>query len=299
MQRIGLSEFLEELRSCLLPRAWSEEILAKAGLWPSVGICSLLRELLHSKQISETWSKSIRALAHALKCLQRYQRLFRLAIAGDQQAFSAEYLNSATESQQDLDGIEPLIFEIEQDIRLRQVQVDVARDMISPPPHANSLIQLTMGQGKTKVILPTVACLLADGTQLVQVVLLKQLLPEMLPDVRLSLGGLISKPIVYLPISRSTKLTEAKVNELMSIYQDCMSSGAIIFTTRESLLSLQHLGYDHILSGGNAAVADKILTLNHWIAQHGRVIIDEADAVLDHKYEQCYALGSPTGFSRW
>jgi hypothetical protein len=67
--------------------------------------------------------------------------------------------------------------------------------------------------------------------------------------------------------------------------------------------TLQHLGYDKLLSGEDQIVAQKLLKLSKWVERNERLILDEADAVLDHKYELCYAVGGPSSFSvapeRW
>ena len=66
-----------------------------------------------------------------------------------------------------------LVFEIENDIAIRPVQDQVARELITPSSGKNSVLQLNMGEGKSSVIVPIVAWALADGKKLVRIVVLK------------------------------------------------------------------------------------------------------------------------------
>ena len=63
---------------------------------------------------------------------------------------------------------------------MRQVQVEIASEMIKPPSNKNTALQLNMGEGKSSVIVPIVAATLADGKQLARVVVLKALSRQML-----------------------------------------------------------------------------------------------------------------------
>jgi hypothetical protein len=67
------------------------------------------------------------------------------------------------------------LLEIEQGIAIRSVQNTIAAAMRSPPltGKMNSVMQLNMGEGKSSVIVPIVAAALADGEQLVRVVVAK------------------------------------------------------------------------------------------------------------------------------
>lgn len=58
---------------------------------------------------------------------------------------------------------------------IRRVQVDVANEMISPRSGKNTAMQLNMGEGKSSMIVPISAAVLADGDQVVCVIVPKAL----------------------------------------------------------------------------------------------------------------------------
>jgi hypothetical protein len=58
-----------------------------------------------------------------------------------------------------------------------------------------------MGLGKSSVIVPIDAVALADGTQLVRVVVLKPLAMQMFQLLAAKLGGMLNRRIVYMPFS--------------------------------------------------------------------------------------------------
>lgn len=60
-----------------------------------------------------------------------------------------------------------LVFEAEGQIQIRPAQHRVAEHLISNP---GSIVQLNMGEGKTRVILPMLVLARADGSRLVRVV---------------------------------------------------------------------------------------------------------------------------------
>ena len=58
---------------------------------------------------------------------------------------------------------------------IRNAQVDVTREIISPSTGSNSITQLNIGEGKSSVIRPIAAIALADYRKLVRVIVLKPL----------------------------------------------------------------------------------------------------------------------------
>ncbi|KAH7127984.1 hypothetical protein B0J13DRAFT_627710 [Dactylonectria estremocensis] len=66
-----------------------------------------------------------------------------------------------------------LLLECESEIMIREVQKQIAREMISPLKNNNSVMQLSMGEGKSSVIVPIVATALGNGKQLVRVIVAK------------------------------------------------------------------------------------------------------------------------------
>ena len=65
--------------------------------------------------------------------------------------------------------------QIDGNFMARDIQIRVTEEMISPSSGQNSILQLNMGEGKSSVIVPMAATMLANGRTLVCVVVLKSL----------------------------------------------------------------------------------------------------------------------------
>eukprot|EP00882_Tetradesmus_deserticola_P023299 GHRQ01025352.1.p1 GENE.GHRQ01025352.1~~GHRQ01025352.1.p1 ORF type:complete len:119 (-),score=47.40 GHRQ01025352.1:254-610(-) len=57
-----------------------------------------------------------------------------------------------------------LVFEVEGQLQIRPAQYDIAQHLLANP---GAIMQLNMGEGKTRVILPMLALHWADGSRLV------------------------------------------------------------------------------------------------------------------------------------
>ena len=74
---------------------------------------------------------------------------------------------------------------------------------MSPRSRNNTVMQVNMGEGKSSVIIPICAAALADGNQLVRVIVPKSLIPQTLEVLTDRLSGLVNKPICHLTFSRN------------------------------------------------------------------------------------------------
>lgn len=88
-----------------------------------------------------------------------------------------------------------LLLEVENNILIRQEQAQIAREMVSPSSGSNSVMQLNMGLGKSSVVVPMAAAALADGTQLVRVIVLRPLAMQMFHLLAKKLGGMLNRRI--------------------------------------------------------------------------------------------------------
>ena len=102
-----------------------------------------------------------------------------------------------------------LLLEIQNQILIRPVQIDIAREIIKAE---SGVVLADMGIGKSSTILPMVVTALATGSSLVRVIVLKPLANEMLRILSRSLSGLVGRAVYFLPISRQTTLTETTLS---------------------------------------------------------------------------------------
>ena len=178
----------------------------------------------------------------------------------------------------------------------RPVQLDVAREMISPSSNRNISLQLNMGEGKSSVIVPLVASTLADGSNLLRVVTLKPLSNQMFQLLVNRLSGLLNRPIFYVPFSRSLHMNSSLVNSIGSLYRRCAAEGGVLVVQPEHMLSqkLMHIDYT-LTSHGNdkkrSAVARELGVLQDWVAKSSRDVLDESDELLHVRYQLVYTAG--------
>ena len=112
-------------------------------------------------------------------------------------------------------------------------------EMISPRSGGNTVTQVNMGEGKSSVIVPIAAATLADGHQLVRVVVPKALTSQMMYLLVDRLGGLANRPVYRLPFSRPGHFSTNQINDLQREMSECMEERGILLVQPEHVLSLK------------------------------------------------------------
>jgi hypothetical protein len=134
-------------------------------------------------------------------------------------------------------------------------------ELISPQSGENTVMQLNMGEGKSSVIIPIAAAALADGNQLVRVMVPKALTVQMFELLVGRLGGLTNRPIYHLPFCRSTPNSEHGSGEVISLKVDhlhrfmsqCMAEHGILLVQPEHVISLKLMGVEQQIREGKLA----------------------------------------------
>ena len=131
-----------------------------------------------------------------------------------------------------------------------------------PRSGENTVMQVNMGEGKSSVIIPIAAAALADGKQLVRVVVPKALTVQMFELLVSRLGGLANRAIYHLPFSRNPiysrggKVVSLQVDDLQKLMSQCMTERGIVLVQPEHVLSLK-------LMNINKQIREGMLTTNH------------------------------------
>src|SRR5882757_6973727 len=120
--------------------------------------------------------------------------------------------------------------------------------MISPRSKRNISLQLNMGEGKSSVIVPLVASILADGSNLVRIVTLKPLSSQMFQLLVGRLSGLLNRPIFYIPFSRSLRMDTSLVDTISCLYRRCVAEGGVLVIQPEHMLSQKLMHTDFLLA---------------------------------------------------
>ena len=164
--------------------------------------------------------------------------------------------------------------------------------MIAPRSGDNTAMQLNMGEGKSSVIVPIVAVVLANGDQLVRVIVPKPLMAQTLHVLADRLGGLTNRRIYYIPFSRSLEVDDQKVACLRQIMLECIEEHGILVVQPDHVLSLKLVSVEKQLSQAeDDRVAHMLLKLQRWLRSHSRDILDESDEILDVRSQLVFTIG--------
>src|ERR1700721_684333 len=90
-----------------------------------------------------------------------------------------------------------------------------------------------------QVIVPIVSTALADGDQLVRVLVLKPLCAQMFQILKQKICGLANRRLFYLPFSRDIQLSLETITKISDVVRACAKAGGILLSLPEHLLSFQ------------------------------------------------------------
>ena len=262
-----------------------------AKMWPRLSTISLLQRLAGDKMASlrDDWKGCLIEYGLAISHLQRAERL--LACIGNDLELLSELSNPGHQGWDPTDYPDWLLLELENNILIRRVQAQIAREMISPSSGANSILQLNMGEGKSSVIVPIVAAALADRKKLVRVVVLKPLSTQMFHLLLKKLGGMLGRRIFHMPISRSVRLDVHKARQIRNLCEECMHTGGILLVQPEHLLSFELMGLERLLAG-ESELGNLLTDTQRWLDDNSRDILDESDEILSVRFELVYTMGT-------
>lgn len=204
------------------------------------------------------------------------------------------------------DNIEWLIMEVEGSLQIRPIQHTVAKHLINSIERneelpGGAILQLNMGEGKTRIILPMLVLYFTKKRKsLVCLLFLTQLLGDAFDHLHDYLcASALNRKICQLPFERESELAPDNVHVIRQHLAFCRLSGGCLCIAPEHRLSLA-LKW-HELRGKDGAVCSALDKLEH---ETNRIdIFDESDELMRHKYQLIYACGSkkslPGGSSRW
>lgn len=259
---------------------------------PSLTVYSVLK-LLACQQwesIPKQWKLVLVSFAKTISALRRCERLLAFSASRDFDGLFKEAANAGCEGWDPSKSPLWLLLEIENNITIRKRQVDVALQMINPDAHQNTVIQLNMGEGKTTVITPMVASILANGQDLLRIVLPKPLLRQSMGILSHRLGGLIGRRVYHIPFSRRTPVNFSLIKQLTDIYEDCLRRKGAFIALPEHILSFRLICLDFVRR--QSKVSRSLIKLEHFLQQSCRNVIDEIDEVLDAKVQVVYTVGT-------
>jgi Protein of unknown function (DUF3638)/Protein of unknown function (DUF3645) len=287
-----VNDIYQTICRCLQVETSTTRRLARgAKMGPRLSTTSLLQHLASGKlsSLRDDWKAALIEYGVAISDLQRAERL--LACIGNNSELLSELNNPVPRDWDPTHYPDWLLLEIENNIVIRRVQAQIAREMISPSSGANSILQLNMGEGKSSVIVPIVAAALADGQKLVRIVVLKPLSTQMFHVLLKKLAGMLGRRIFHMPISRSVRLDVHKAEEIRNLCQECMRTGGVLLVQPEHLLSFELMGLERLLSG-ELELGIVLIEAQRWLEDNSRDILDESDEILSVQFELTYTMGT-------
>lgn len=301
-------EMFEGVCDSLGPKDRRSLILDAGALWPRLTVSSVVAHLVNLSNVPIRWRSCLLALGEAITIRQRARRLVLAGERNDIASVCAELENVGRVGWDSDRWPEWLLIEIENDLLIRPNQAQVALEMLDPSSSSNSLTQLNMvwipqpfrhdtllmpsqGEGKSSVIVPLVAAAIADGSRLARVIVLKSLARQMSGTLAMRLGGLLDRPIYYMPFTRNIELTETVVRQIQALQEACKFSKGILLAQPEHILSFKLMGIERLTSG-DFRIASHLLKAQSWLEANARDLLDESDEILDVKFQLIYTLGN-------
>ncbi|RDA92364.1 hypothetical protein CP533_4405 [Ophiocordyceps camponoti-saundersi (nom. inval.)] len=277
-------------------------ILVKAGCFPRVCPILFLKNLRHASfnRLSSSWRDAIIAYGVAITLTQQARRLVKLQ--DNEGDLDRELENTGRQGWDPHKYPEWLLLECESELMIRQVQTQIAQQMIEPPDNRNAVMQLNMGEGKSSVIIPIVSVALSNGSQLVRVVVAKPQAKQMYQILVSKLAGLLDRPVYQMPFSRAIRMDAEKAKAVRDLAERCISEGGVMMVQPEHLLSFQLMGLE-CQNDREDELASHLLDTLRFFDNSARDLVDESDENFSVKFELVYTIGlqQPIDYSpdRW
>lgn len=198
--------------------------------------------------------------------------------------------------------IEFLVFEYFMGIHLRKNQVEallklkLENGQIGDPNALGPILEMIMGFGKTKVLLPILSAMNTKGDWLNLIMLPEALITSMAKDLRRDIGKSFNRAVYVLEISRQSNLSEEGLNRIYDRLVRAKNEKSSIVTTNSSVQSL-FLTYIELLDRYEKdfhQVDKKLTTLSkifRFLRTYGRLTIDEVDMALDVLKSHQFSVG--------
>lgn len=189
-----------------------------------------------------------------------------------------------------------LLFEFKSKLKLREDQV-ININRLHGDMRKEEILQMIMGSGKSKILLPILALKKADGRCLSIIVVPEAQLATTLKDMQASAGQFFEQQIQTISIDRNTSLSADKAEELLERLENICENRQCMVVTSKTLQSLSLIFQTELNKAIDRAPTPeqrrllcafgKILQLLKW---RGDAIIDEADTIMNCKHQVQFTM---------
>ena len=228
---------------------------------------------------------------------------------GKNEDFEKELSNIPHANWTPSDHIPWLILQLEMNFTIREIQTEVARHMTQPKSVEQSstvqniVMQMNMGEGKTSVILPMLAVsLCSSSSSLVRIIVLKSLFKMNYQSLKYKLGGLLNRRVMRFACCRDMNFNNNQMNQIFDCLNEGLKNCDVVLTSPEDILSFDLLTIDKCRRQ-EWDVGRSMLSVQRWLKNYSRDVLDESDEILHVKYQLIYSVGGQQqvdgGAERW
>lgn len=190
-----------------------------------------------------------------------------------------------------------IVFEYMNDLLLRNVQVECL-DRVKE--NDNAAFQLSMGAGKTKVILPLAALGKVRAGLLPLIIVPKPLFKTMYTDMHAQITGRFGFPVGALRFTRHSDYSAGAMSKLLEELKRIKESSGCVIATPHSIACFV-LALELKVIGGEKREEEALETMTKilkFFKQEGSALADELDLILSNRHETNFALGETTPMSQ-
>ena len=190
---------------------------------------------------------------------------------------------------------EYLVFEYYAGIMMREDQVGKLNDFLEGAA-SNPIMEMIMGSGKSKVLLPLLGLLRADGKALSMVVVPAPLFESVSSDTQEILQKAFSKSLTTLHFDRNSTFTKRSLEEINTFLRTVINKKQCLIMTSKSIqsLMLKFIEYANTMKEKGSSESEELKVMIDIISllqAAGNPLIDEADTVLNVLHEVSFSLG--------
>lgn len=239
-----------------------------------------------------------------VRALQAYERYQKAPLEQKEELFQAFAQEIMSERAYSLDNRwmpALMVFEYYAGISLRPVQVEMLKTCLEKGELNAPIIQLIMGSGKSKVLIPLLLLLMADGKRIPLLILPQALFESVAGDTQRILLDAFGQRLNSLVIDRNTALNADKLRDIYASLKNAKENQECLIMPSRSVqcLILKFIEQMQLhMEGPNClkpfpediVLLSKILNI---LGKNSHSFIDEADSVFNILQEVCFSIGKP------
>ncbi len=192
------------------------------------------------------------------------------------------------------------VFEVFADVMIRKEQFESLKTLSDSSKSV--ILQLLMGSGKTFLLLPLLGMLRADGNNISTVMLPEALLPNVLGQLKATLGRGFNQLISELPLPQGREITQQDLERIEAVLDTVQDERGCLLVSpnkKHILLNTFTLFLDEYHARKSPEIEIKVVSLARILArldENESVIGDEVDDLLKTQLQYIIPLGKPVQY---